>query len=197
MTHRLWMVIAAMFLAGCAGSTSHDANAPAPTSQATTARVAQENTVAARDFDRLWRACADVARDRQFKIARRDYRSGVLTTEPLVSAQFFEPWRRDAITAGAVAESSLATIRRTIRFEFTRHEDGRFTMIPHVRVERYSSAERRITSASLYRGAFRRTTATGTRESDRGVELPARYWYSVGTDPVLEKDIAEAVRRKV
>ncbi len=197
MTQRLWMMIAAMALAGCAGSPLRDANAPAPTSQATTAPAARENIVAARNFDRLWRACADVARDRQFKIARRDYRGGVLTTEPLVSAQFFEPWRRDAITASAVAESSLATVRRTIRFEFTRHDDGRFTMIPHVLVERYSSAERRITSASLYRGAFRRTTATGTRESDRGIELPARYWYRVGTDPVLEKDIAEAVRRRL
>ncbi len=197
MTHRLWMVIAAMVLTGCAGSKRDDADAPAPTSQATTARAARENTVVARDFDRLWRACADVARDRQFKIARRDYRGGILTTEPLVSAQFFEPWRRDAITAGAVAESSLATIRRTIRFEFTRHEDGRFTVIPHVLVERYSSAERRITSASLYRNAFRRTTATGTRESDRGIELPTRYWYSVGNDAALERNIAEAVRRKV
>lgn len=197
MTRRACMVIVAAALMGCAGGrTRHGAN-PAPTSQATTARAARENTVAASDFDRLWRASADAARDRQFVIDRRDYRGGVLTTEPLVSAQFFEPWRRDALTAGAVAESSLATIRRTIRFEFTRHDGDRFTVVPSVVVERYSSGERRITSATLYRSAFRRTTATGTRESDRGIVLPARYWYNIGNDAALEKAIAEAVRRRL
>ncbi len=197
MTGRLYMVIVAVALTGCAGGMSRRGVALAPTTQATTARAARENTVAANNFDRLWRACADAARDRRFVIDRRDYRGGVLTTEPLVSAQFFEPWRRDAITPDAVAESSLATIRRTIRFEFTRQEGDRFTVIPRVTVERYSSGERRITSATLYRSAFRRTTATGTRESDRGVVLPPRYWYNVGNDAALEKALAEAVRRRL
>jgi hypothetical protein len=64
-------------------------------------------------------------------------------------------------------------------------------------VERYSSAERRITSAMHYRSAFRRTMATGTRETDRGVQLPARYWYRIGNDPSLERDLADAVRKRV
>ena len=163
----------------------------------TTKQVPAENTITASSFDRLWRACADVARDRQFVIDRQDYRGGVLTTEPLVSAQFFEPWRRDAITADAVAESSLATIRRTIRFAFTRGDNGTFSVVPQVVVERYSSAERRITNAMLYRNVFKRTTATGTRESDRGVQLPARYWYRIGNDPALEADLARELRRRV
>ena len=196
MTHRCCAAIIALVLVGCAGGSTRRV-VPLATTQATTAKAERENTIVARDFDDLWRACADVARSRQFTIDRRDYRGGVLTTEPLVSAQFFEPWRRDALTGDDVAESSLATIRRTVRFEFTRHTDGRFSVIPRVTVERYSSAERRITSASLYRNAFRRTTATGTRETDRGVQLPTRYWYNVGNDEVLEKDLAQAVRRRV
>ncbi|HEV2296842.1 MAG TPA: hypothetical protein VGR35_23580 [Tepidisphaeraceae bacterium] len=180
-------------VAGCAGGPRR----ASPTSQPSTATATRENRVTASSFERLWNACADVARDRLFTIDRRDYRRGVLTTEPLTSAQFFEPWRRDAITADAVAESSLATIRRTIRFEFTRHDGGTFSVVPHVQVERYSAAERRITSATLYRSAFRKTTATGTRESDRGVAMPARYWYPIGNDPALEKDLADAVRQRL
>ncbi|MDQ3440583.1 MAG: hypothetical protein M3478_09575 [Planctomycetota bacterium] len=187
------LVALAALLAGCAGSSRRHASTTRPT----TSQIARANTITADDFDRLWRACADVARSRQFAIDRQDYRGGVLTTEPLVSAQFFEPWRRDAITADAVAESSLATIRRTIRFAFTRHDDGTFAAVPQVTVERYSSAERRITSAMHYRSAFRRTMATGTRESDRGVALPTRYWYRIENDGALEKDLAEAVRRRV
>lgn len=186
-------VAAGLFLAGCAGSSGRDGPASGPT----TAAVVGAKTVTASSFERLWNACAQVARDRHFAIDRRDYRGGVLTTEPLTSAQFFEPWRRDAITFDAVAESSLSTIRRTIRFEFTRHADGTFSVVPHVLVERYSSAERRITSAQLYRSAFRKTTATGSRETDRGVALPTRYWYRIGNDPALEKDLAEAVQSRV
>ncbi len=184
------LLLIAALLAGCARQ--HRAASPA------TAPAVAENRVTSRDFEQLWDAAADVARDRMFTIDRRDYRGGVLTTEPMVSAQFFEPWRRDALTADAVAESSLATIRRTIRFQFTRDDEtGTFAVVPHVLVERYALAERRITNSMLYRAAFRRTTATGTRETDRGVELPQRYWYRVGNDPVLEKDLAAALRRRV
>ena len=194
MTARLLALACAVgVLVGCASRSV----SKSPTTQPATAAAESQNAITATDFERLWTACADVARGRLFTIDRRDYRGGVLTTEPLVSAQFFEPWRRDALTADAVGESSLATIRRTIRFTFTRHDDGTFFVVPHVLVERYSSAERRITSAQLYRSAFRKTTATGTRESDRGVQLPARYWYRIGNDPVLEKDLADAVRRRV
>ena len=190
MTGRLCLVVVtALSVGGCASSSKQ--------ASPTTAQVASQNTITSRDFDRLWHACADVARDRQFVIDRQDFRGGVLTTEPLVSAQFFEPWRRDAITADAVAESSLATIRRTIRFAFKSADNGTFSVVPQVVVERYSSAERRITNAMLYRSAFKRTTATGTRESDRGVQLPARYWYRIGNDAALERDLAEAVRRRL
>jgi hypothetical protein len=204
----LVMLTATLIAAGCAGSGR--ANAPTalaatqpttgPSTQAffpTTAPTPSQNIVTSHNFDRLWNAAADAARDRLFTIDRRDYRGGVLTTDPLVSAQFFEPWRRDATTASDVAESSLATIRRTIRFEFKRNADQTFSVVPHVLVERYSSSERRITNAMLYRAAFRRTTATGTRETDKGVELPQRYWYRVGSDPVLERHLAEAVRKKL
>jgi hypothetical protein len=122
----------------------------------------------------------------------------VLKTEAVVSKQFFEPWRRDAVTAGGVTESSLATVRRTITFAFARNGDGTYTLTPEVLVERYSQAEHRLTSAALYRNAFRgNAAARGTRESDRGVALPQRYWYETGRDVALERDLAEAIRRKL
>jgi hypothetical protein len=205
------LLLAAPLIAGCSHrlpppevATTQPATQPSTmpaTVEASTlpaeAPVPPENIVTAPDFDHLWNVCADVARDRHFVIDRRDYRGGVLTTEPLVSAQFFEPWRRDALTAEAVAESSLATIRRIIRFEFTRNDDDTYSVVPHVFVERYSVAERRITSAMAYRSAFRRSTAVGTRERDRGIELPQRYWYRIGNDPVLEAHLAREVRHKL
>ncbi len=205
---------AAVAIGGCAarhaGSVDVAARAPAsaPTSAPTTAPTSSPATsprpaatprlqVHARDYDALWLACRSAARARGFTIAREDYRGGVLTTEPLVSAQFFEPWRRDAITATEIARSSLASIRRTLRFELTRLDDGKYAAAPHVIVERYSAAERRITSAMSYRSAFRKTESTGTREADRGVVLQARYWYRIGNDPALERSLANAIRRRI
>jgi hypothetical protein len=204
-----WLLLSTLALVGCASqppreksiaktqATSQRSTQPTTASAATQPAAPSANTVTAYDFDKLWNAAADEARGRMFVIDRRDYRGGVLTTEPLLSAQFFEPWRRDALKAEDVAESSLASIRRTIRLEFTRNDDGTFSVVPHVLVERYAATERRITNAMMYRAAFRRTTATGTRERDRGIELPQRYWYRTGNDPELEKSLAEALRRRL
>jgi hypothetical protein len=156
-------------------------------------------SVSHRDFNALWRAAEDAARLRLFPIDRRDYRGGVLKTEAVISKQAFEPWRRDAVTAGDVAQSTLATVRRTITFRFDRNEAGdTYTVTPEVLVERYAQAEQRLTSAALYRAAFRRNPdARGSREADRGINLPQRYWYELGRDVALEKDLAEAIRARL
>lgn len=160
------------------------------------------STASAADFESLWRACEDVARDFLFTLDRADYRSGVLTTRPLVSGQWFEPWRRDARDEYDRQESSIATIRRTIRFEFTRRSDDTWQVAPKVLVERNSIAEKRITSVVGYRSAF--TTArrledrpTGTRESDRGINLPERYWYPVRRDTNFERALVQAVQKRL
>ncbi|WP_428937215.1 hypothetical protein [Fontivita pretiosa] len=152
------------------------------------------------DFQKLWSACEQTARDFLFKIDRVDYRSGVLSTEPMVSAQFFEPWRRDNRTLYDVVESSIATIRRTARFEFQRAGENRWRVTPKVLVERQSLAERRVTSVVYYRGVFGSVTGTrqiGTRESDVGIMIPGRYWYPLRRDIKLEQALARAIRRKL
>src|SRR5207245_5438405 len=68
---------------------------------------------------------------------REDYREGLLTTLPLVSKQSFEIWRRDVVTVPAIAQSTLATFRRTVRFQFSKREDGGYIAAPR-------SEERRV-----------------------------------------------------
>ena len=66
-------------------------------------------SITAKDFDHLWLAAEDAARSRGFVIDRQDYRSGLLTTLPLTSKQWFEFWRNDAQTLNDVSDASLAT----------------------------------------------------------------------------------------
>jgi hypothetical protein len=159
-------------------------------------------TVSGADFQRMFHACEHVARDFLFKLDRIDYREGVLTTQPMVSAQWFEPWRRDAPTGYDCAESSIATIRRTIRFEFTRQPDDTWEVAPKVLIERQAISEKRITAVVRYRNVFSAPAGTsyrpyGTRESDVGVMLPERYWYPVRRDSTFERALAQAVRQRL
>jgi hypothetical protein len=199
---RAWSAVILLLVCGCASEP-----APIPTTQPGTAVAAPEATpkywldkpavaaVSAGDFTRLWEACADTVRNYQFPLDREDYRDGVLTSLPVISRQVFEPWRRDAGTHHAVWQSTLDTIRRTIRFDVARDEDGQFVARPRVLVERLSQLQRRITSASEYTLVF---TAPGANlTTDQGVILPARYWYAIGRDEAMEKDLADSVRDKV
>ena len=154
------------------------------------------------DFDRLWKSSEQAARNYLFTLDREDYRTGSLTTLPLVSAQWFEPWRRDVRTLHEVEESSIATIRRTIYFNFARNSDDTYTVVPRVLVERQTIAERRITAVVDYTSLFNSTKdpndqQKGTIESDQNFIIPPRYWYLIGRDHAFERVLADEIRERL
>ncbi len=149
-------------------------------------------------FDTLWDAADEVSRDLLFKIDRRDRRAGILTTAATVSAQWYEPWRQELQQFDDVADSSVATIRRTIRYEFARQGDA-YVITPKVLVERQAIVERRI-SGALPRTYFRRDrdlNTFGSRETDAGVTLPDSYWYPIGRDELLEARLVEKINAAI
>jgi hypothetical protein len=158
-------------------------------------------TIEANDFDTLWRACEASARHFGFVLDRLDYRGGMITTQPLTSKQFWELWRNDVATLEDVANSSLSTYRRTIRFEIDKTEDGsRYIASPRVVIERYARSETPIVASILLRNAFRSQRGSrtwGTRETDRGINLPRTYWYATGRDEALEKNVASEMRKQL
>ena len=149
-------------------------------------------------FQPLWDACEATARGYTFPIDRQDYRQGLLTTKPVVSKQFLEPWRKDAGTVGDVLRSSIATVRRHIRFEIERTEAGTFTMVPKVLIERETIIERRLTSVAQYRYSFAGPASTAqTSVQTDAIDLPVQYWTPIGRDAVMEKEIARDVQRRL
>lgn len=149
----------------------------------------------AADYAALWDAAEEAQQHYGFTTALSDYRGGLLTTEPKISPQFFEFWHQELRSPEAVAESSLATIRRRMRFEFSRAPGGGFAVEPKVIVERLSLGERRITSAMEYRG----TLGPG-REQQFGPANPrgpTRYWYAIGRDEELERALAQRISGRV
>jgi hypothetical protein len=127
-------------------------------------------------FEQLWDASENAAREFLFKIARRDQRSGLLTTEPMISKQMFEVWRKDAGTMKDTAENSLQNIRRTIVFQFQREGDGVYSVTPKVVVEKESRVDERYRTDS---------------------QLPASYWYALRRDEVMEKRVAREIQQNL
>lgn len=199
------LALAALIPCGCIGARQH----PAATQPATAIdpKEAQPGywldqpavaAVRASSFDRLWDACATAAQDDRFLIDRTDYREGLLTTLPLVSKQFYEVWRNDVVDPHSLAQSSLGTMRRTVRFTVRRLPDGSFEASPKVLVERSSLLERRITSVDQYQNVFAVEQFDAMRQTERtGENIPAQYWYSVGRDPALEKQLAASARERL
>jgi hypothetical protein len=153
-------------------------------------------------YAKLWDACENAARDHLFDLDRQDYREGLITTKPLVSRQFFEPWRPDIYTRRDEELSSTCAIRRTIRFEFTRLSTDSWVVTPIVLVERQSILERRLTASVTYRDAYivnpkSNDEPAGTREEDLGLYIQNRYWYVTGRDTHFELALAKRIRRKV
>ena len=140
---------------------------------------APTDEVIAADFTSLFEAAERVTQDYWFRIDRRDYRAGLLLSQPTVSKQWFEPWRRDTGTAHGVAENSLGPIRRTVHFQFRQNPDGTFTATPKVLVERFSRVG--VAYYTIY--AMRRE--------------PGYYWYALRRDTVLEQHMADALRRRL
>ena len=153
----------------------------------------------AADFQPLWDACAAECQSRFFRVDREEYRLGLLTTLPVISKQIFEPWRTDAVTWHDEAESTLATIRRTVRFEVTRGGSG-YEVVPKVLVERFANVERRLTAINQYHQAFSGPRPFGQSPdvSDRTTpEGPTEYWYPLHRDADLERDLAAAIAKRV
>jgi hypothetical protein len=159
-------------------------------------------TVISRSLPALWKASENALRQLGFRLDRDDLRSGLITSQPVVSSQFFEVWRSDVSTPDDAARSSLATMRRTVRLEFEQRSDGTIQVVPKVLVEKQSIQERRTTSVTLYRGALSRRESprerpSGTKESDVGLHYPARFWYPVGRDTALERRLADDIGRRL
>jgi hypothetical protein len=124
-------------------------------------------------FDPLWEASEEAAHDFLFRIDRRDQRSGLLTTEPMITKQWWEFWRKDAGTLHDTQEATLANIRRTIFFQFKKNGEAGYTVTPKILVEKESKVDPKY---------------------KQDIEGPPTYWYSLRRDEVLEKKVAEAIR---
>jgi hypothetical protein len=152
------------------------------------------------NFELLWNASADAARELHFVIDRQDRRGGIMTSLPMTNAQWFEPWRQDNQTAEDVAVSSLSTLRRTVRMEFvqaSKDASSTWVVMPKVLVERQSRVEERVTSSAQYRSVLKSTLAAPLTVNRADPDGPGVYWYPVSRDAALERELAKRIESRL
>jgi hypothetical protein len=198
------MIICCLAMTGCIGGPANPASARSvtdvPEDHAQPWYWLDQPVVASAtstDFDKLWAACDKTVRDYQFEIDRSDLRLGLLTSKPLVSKQVFEFWRRDVGSFAQTMDSTMQTMRRTIRFEVVRSQDGTFEAQPRVLVEKFALPERRVTTVSEFRDVLVPVGKVATVQTATGQTLPNEYWYSVGRDTALERELAKSVQDRL
>jgi len=70
---------------------------------------------AEKDFEALWQASLHTLRRYHFVVDRTDRRAGVIETFPMTAQQWFEFWRKDAVTGYDLVEGSLQGVTRRAR----------------------------------------------------------------------------------
>jgi len=159
------------------------------------------------DYDAFVDASLSVLRRYEFKPDYVDRWRGLILTEPTTSGQWFEPWRVDARGSYQAVESSLHTLRRSVRVDILpAQEDQQVDRLPtplpaaihpdlpgagdyrvQVRVEkeRYHAPARQVTTASGALAMY--STRVPTQAGLRGRRSQTDEWVPLGRDVLLEE----------
>lgn len=144
------------------------------------------------DYDRLWDTTTTVLRRYNFVPDRQDRVAGVITTNSTVSAQWFEFWRQDVVTAYDFAASNLATYRKSARVQIDATGDpNEYVLAVRVNVERMTSPERQVNAAA---GSYQMFgTHLPTTEGDLLKGKVVERWIPKGRDGKLEDVILSRI----
>lgn len=152
-----------------------------------------------RDYDLVFDATVAALRDMHFTLDRQDRRFGVVTTQPMLAASVFEPWRADNTTGAQVAESTLNDQRRRVRVTLApsavEEEPAEYHLQVEVTVERRQMPRRQINSAAAVHLKFDEGV-NRSREllTEAGLEKP--HWRPMGRDPYLEQRLVADILRR-
>lgn len=160
----------------------------APAEQPQTARL----TFSADRYPVVFEAAVQTLRDQGYRIARRDYRFGTITTYPKEAATAVEFWVDDATTRQQKRADTLNRQQRTVTVKVEQPDkDAGYALTVEVLVQRLQRPERFLTHSASPRIS---TTYTDVpiHLKDRGIDGP--YAQTLDRDPLLERRLIEAIK---
>lgn len=142
------------------------------------------------------RAAEDTLSRMHFVIEKLDAEQGVIRTEPLRGAQFFEFWRSDNVGLYNAAEANLHTIRRAVELRVT-EEQGRVSVGCSVRVQQLSLPENEAASISQAYLMHSASFAGVQRLELNPRQRQGMAWIDLGQDPDLGARILKAITKRL
>ncbi|MBI5725283.1 MAG: hypothetical protein HZA50_15090 [Planctomycetes bacterium] len=141
---------------------------------------------AERNYQAVWDAACQVLDDYYFQLDRQDRRAGVITTYPLTGKQWFEFWRKDAVTDDDGLENSLHAIYRVVKIRIapTRDDETRFLAAVEVQVYR---SNRPNPGESGFSEALSMLSVSKFSERRQPEGLPSGYLMDETGKAVIEK----------
>lgn len=147
-------------------------------------------------YEDVFTAAVETLRARGFRVARKDYRFGTISTYPKEAATAFEFWIDDATTQTQKRADTLNAQQRTATIKIEPDTDApeTYRLTAEVVVERLQRPDRYLTHSATGRLSAR-YTAVPEHLGQRGIE-PA-YALTLTRDPWLEKRLVDAVRAEI
>ncbi|MEM9021481.1 MAG: hypothetical protein AAGC44_13035 [Planctomycetota bacterium] len=155
-------------------------------------------TVSPSEYRPAFDATVRTLREHGFRIARNDYRFGVISTYPKESPTLAEPWIGDHTTRAQARRATLNAERRVVTARLERADGAiaqtagpdAFALFIEVEVQRRREPQRFLThSAGGY--ITRQYTSVPVHLRGRGIE--GVYWQAVGRDGLLEQRLLAEV----
>ena len=150
-------------------------------------------------YDHVWQRGMDLLTHIGFRIDRRDYRLGVLTTVPMIGPQFVELWRRDQTGPMQALESTVNNQRHTIRLTIAAvpGKPEYWQIAVQALVERQSNPTEVLGGPIFATNSGFGGNAITLRSDYTGNSTEGDYWTVIGRDPALEKKIVAAWLKKL
>ncbi len=180
-------------------------------------------TLSSQQYDAVFEAATETARDWGMAPMKRNRRSGVIETAPADVSSLLEPWKGDHLTISQAVESTLAHHRRRARFEFlpagyvapalsdeevlsgpsyweTDQSDIDLTTFEgdlELRVWVYLE---RVYTPGLRRSTWSGSLTTQSRIIPPGAEskpIPTYYWTPTSRDALLERHLLKIIQQTI
>ena len=148
--------------------------------------------IAAGEYQAAFGRAVDTLRGHDFRIARNDYRFGVISTYPKEAPTLAEPWIDDHTTRAQARRATLNAERRVVTVRLTpvdaagtqAADPDRYELVVEVEVQRRREPQRFLTH-SAGGSITRQYTTVPEHLQDRGIE--GTYWEKIGRDALLEQ----------
>jgi hypothetical protein len=184
MNTRIYAVVAltaVMLVAGCAGG------GPAKGPRTQCQPVDQASAML---------AARDVLTGMGFTLDKYDIEAGVLTTNPLTGAQFFEVWRGDNASRFDSAEANLHSLQRAVEMTFTQ-SDGKLCMLCDVKVRRLSLPEREVTGTSGAATMYTKSSALLMDTRLNPGQAARMAWVDMDSDGALAEKVLAGIDKQL